>query len=326
MNITGSVAERMLRVAAQVALSAPSILNTQPWRWQIDTADGRAQLRLRADRSRQLLVNDADGRLLTVSCGAALHHARLALAVLGRSVRVELMPDPADPDLFATIDLTDAPHDASDAERVAYAAITQRRTDRRGFSRVAVADEDARALVIAAEEAGAHLHLIHDEDITELASTADQVAGLQFADAAYRSQLANWVERRPADAGVPTSTAVGPSPRRVPVRQFTGAAQLDPGEFSDAGARYAVVFTAGDGPADWLRAGEGLSAVLLTATAHGLATAPISDVPETVVTRERLRRMLSGIGYPQMALRIGYAPPGAPPASPRRRPRDVIDM
>ena len=297
MNITGSVAERMLRVAAQVALSAPSILNTQPWRWQIDTADGRAQLRLRADRSRQLLVNDADGRLLTVSCGAALHHARLALAVLGRAVRVELMPDPADPDLFATIDLTDAPHDASDAERAAYAAITQRRTDRRAYSRAPVSMSDGGALVDAAEDAGAHLHLVREGEITELASTADHVAGLQFAAAAAGASAC------------------------VPARQFAPVAELD----TDTGARYAVVFTDADGPADWLRAGEGLSAVLLTATAHGLATAPISDVTEPVVTRERLRHILRGLGCPQAAVRIGYAPPGDVPASPRRRLRDVID-
>jgi hypothetical protein len=322
MNMTGPAAERMLRVAAQVALAAPSILNTQPWRWQVEPTT----LRLWADRSRQLLVNDPDGRLLMVSCGAALHHARLALAVLGRVVRVERLPDAAEPDLLAVIYLTDVPYTATEAERAAYAAVSQRRTDRRAYSRAAVADEDARVLVAAAEDAGAHLHLIHDDDIVELASATDQVTSIQFADAAYRAQLAAWVEARPADAGVPTATAVRPSPRRVPVRQLTsgGVAELDPGEDTDSGARYAVVFTDGDQPGDWLRAGEGLSAVLLAATAGGLATASISDVTETVVTRERLRRMLSGIGFPQMALRIGYAPSGAAPTTPRRRPRDVI--
>jgi nitroreductase len=321
MDITEPVAERLLRMAAQVSLSAPSILNTQPWRWQVESTS----LRLWADRSRQLLVSDPDGRLLTISCGAALHHARLALAMLGWSAGVERLPDSAQPDLLATIDLTNAWHDATDAERAAYEAIARRRTDRRAYGREPVAPWDADCLVVAAEEAGAHLHLIRDDDVAELGAAAQQAASIQFADAAYRKELVTWVEHRPDGAGVPAEAAVPSSPRRVPVRQFTNVAELDPGRQTDAGARYAVLYTNGDEPGDWLRAGEALSAVLLTATAAGLATAPISDVTETVVTRERLRRMLSGIGYPQMALRIGYAPPGTIPASPRRHPRDVID-
>jgi hypothetical protein len=321
MKFSDAVAERLLRVAAKVSLSAPSILNTQPWRWQAESTT----MRLWADRSRQLLVNDPDGRLLVVSCGAALHHARLALAVLGRGVRIQRLPDPAEPDLLATISLIDADYEATDTERTEYAAIAQRRTDRRAYSRVPVASAHTRMLVDAAEEQGAHLYLVHDEDISELASTADQAASVQFADAAYRKQLSTWVEKRPADAGVPADTAVSLSQRKVPVRQFAMVAELDPGEHTDAGARYAVVYTNGDERSDWLNAGEALSAVLLAATSGGLATAPISDVTETTVTRERLRRMLSGVGYPQMALRIGYPPPGTVPSSPRRRLRDVID-
>ncbi len=61
-----------LRFAAINAAQAPSIFNTQPWRWQI----GPARLALHADRTRQLRIADPEGRLLAISCGAALHHAR----------------------------------------------------------------------------------------------------------------------------------------------------------------------------------------------------------------------------------------------------------
>lgn len=318
MNITGPVAERILRVAVQVARSAPSIFNTQPWQWQ---ADGTT-LRLRADRSRQLLVNDPDGRLLLVSCGAALHHARLAIAVMGHGVRVTRLPDPQEPDLLAVIEL-DGNHEATEPERYMYAAIAQRHTDRRAYTTVPVAMADAYALVDAAEAAGAHLHLIRETDVADFASLAAHASAMQLADPAYRKELASWV----TPVGVPVETAVPGSPRRVPVRDFapTGEAGLDPGEFTDAGARWAVVFTDEDEPADWLEAGEALSAVLLTATATGLATAPISDVTETSLTRERLRQMLSGVGHPQVGVRVGYAPTGMPPETQRRRLRDVMD-
>ena len=51
---------QLLTRAAEVAGKAPSILNTQPWRWVV--RDGVA--RLYADRSRQLRALDPDGRLL----------------------------------------------------------------------------------------------------------------------------------------------------------------------------------------------------------------------------------------------------------------------
>jgi nitroreductase len=325
MDITGPVAERMLRVAAQVARSAPSILNTQPWHWR---AEGTT-LRLWADHSRQLLVADPDGRLLTVSCGAALHHACLVLSVMGREVQVRRLPDPAEPDLLAVINLA-GEYTATSAERAAYAAISQRRTDRRAYTADPVDPAEAHALVAAAEEAGAHLHLVRDDDISELAAAAAQAGELQLADPAYRRELSAWVTpaAHPTNgAGVPLGTVVAAGPRRVPVREFApmGRAGLPAGDHADTGARYAVVFTDGDGPEDWLRCGEALSAVLLTATASGLATAPISDVTETKLTRERMRRMLAGIGHPQMAIRVGYAPTGAPPSSPRRSLRDVLD-
>lgn len=318
MEFTGPVAERVLRVAVQVAQAAPSFFNTQPWSWHVEGTS----LRLRADRSRQLLVSDPDGRLLVVSCGAALHHAYIALAVMSQAVRVFRLPDPADPDLLAVIELN-GDHSATPAEQAMYAAIAQRRTDRRAYTARAVAAADAYALVDAAEEAGAHLHLVREAQVAELASVAAQASGIQLADPAYRRELASWV----SPAGVPLETVVPGTPRRVPVRDFApmGGAELDAGEHTDALARYAVVFTENDEPDDWLRAGEALSAVLLTATATGLATAPISDVTETALTRERMRRLLSGVGQPQLGLRIGYAPVGSPPASPRRRFRDVID-
>src|SRR5262245_54922876 len=70
---------RDLARAALAALVAPSILNSQPWRWRID-AD---LAQLRADHGRQLTTLDPQGRLLTLSCGVALHHAVVALSAAG---------------------------------------------------------------------------------------------------------------------------------------------------------------------------------------------------------------------------------------------------
>src|SRR4051812_6764222 len=86
-----------VEAALAVAVRAPSIHNTQPWRWRL--AGGA--LELIADRSRQLTVADPDGHSLLVSCGAALHLTEIALRAAGSAVQAQLLPDPDDHDLLA---------------------------------------------------------------------------------------------------------------------------------------------------------------------------------------------------------------------------------
>ncbi|GAB3091131.1 hypothetical protein [Micromonospora schwarzwaldensis] len=66
------------------------MFNTRPWHWRV-TAEA---LELRTDPDRQLAHTDPDGRLLILSCGAALHHARVSLAAAGWGVGVERLPEP----------------------------------------------------------------------------------------------------------------------------------------------------------------------------------------------------------------------------------------
>ncbi len=321
MPVDEKTPEQALRAAAGAAGAAPSIFNTQPWRWQV----GRS-LTLWADYERQLMVADPDGRLLMISCGVALHHARISLAASGHEVVVRRLPDPADPDLLATIEVAGA-HQPTSRDCLLRDAITRRRTDRRAFGPEPVAESVAYGLVQAAEAEGAHLHLVRRDEVAQLAMAAAQAGALQLADPQYRKELIRWTHRPPwSGDGVPTTTAVKTSPRAVPVRDFApfGGPAMEPGSQTDHGALYAVIFTDQDTPLDWLRCGEALSAALLNATAEGLGTAPMSDVTELTVTREQLRHLLADIGVPQLAVRVGHAPAGDPPAVPRRPLQEVV--
>ncbi|MDI1464787.1 nitroreductase [Catellatospora sp. KI3] len=317
MQTTQNTEEKALQRAVRAALAAPSIFNTQPWRWRIDGP----RARLYADRSRQLLVADPDGRLMTVSCGAALHHGRVALADAGEACDIARMPDPTEPDLLATIRVT-GPHEPTLAEMQAAAAINRRRTDRRPFTAQPVGDAICRTLIVAAESEHAHALVVDDSHIAVLGLIAVEAGALQLSDAYYRAELADWTHRPPwSGDGVDTAGAVPAAPRRVPVRDYApfGGPVMHPGWENDRGARYLLVYTDGDTPVHWLRAGEALSALLLTAVATGLSTAPISDVTELPTTRDQLRTLLPGIGHPQIAVRVGYGPPGEPPPSTTRR-------
>jgi nitroreductase len=296
----------VLTNAAKLALNAPSVFNTQPWRWVV----GTDHLDLYADQERVLGVTDPHGRLFTISGGVALHHARAALAAAGYRTDVQRLPDPSQPDLLARVRLA-GPHQPSADELLAAGAITTRHTDRRAYADTPVPERLTTRIRAAAEGEGAHLHLVRYDQMPMLAIAVGRAGDLEMADPAYRSQLIHWTSRpaRHGD-GVPLATAVRPAPRRVPVREFSidpRAAGLDPGAGHDRGAVYAILFGDDDHPADWLRAGEALSAVLLTATSDGLSTEPISDVIEVTHTRELVRGLLSGIGYPYLVLRLGFA-------------------
>jgi hypothetical protein len=143
--------------AAVAALAAPSLLNSQPWRWHLTA--GRADLW--ADRTRQLTALDPGGELMMLSCGIALHHAVTALAAAGYAGAVRRLPDPAEPDLVARLRLGRR----ISADRTLYAAIARRRTDRRPFSDQRPSDADIAALADAAQRHGTHLHLLTEDEL-----------------------------------------------------------------------------------------------------------------------------------------------------------------
>lgn len=92
-----------LTEAVRIATFAPSLHNTQPWQWRVDGAT----LELYADPIRQLAVEDPGGRLMVLSCGATLHHARIALAAQGSTVAVERLAGHDRPRLLARLALSE---------------------------------------------------------------------------------------------------------------------------------------------------------------------------------------------------------------------------
>jgi nitroreductase len=309
-----------LTAAAEAALRAPSIFNTQPWHWHV-TAEA---LELSADPERQLPVVDPDHRLSTLSCGIALHHARVALAAEGYTLDVARLPDPHRPDLLARIRITG--HQAPDpADMRRYEASLIRHTDRRVFTDEPVPPEALDRLRDAASAEQVHLHALRPDDVPALASAVAKAQATELADPAYRAELARWT----GGEGLPPDTVTPPGQRTVPVREFSLGSGGGPaaGEGTDNAAAYAVLAGDTDEPGAWLRAGEAMSAVLLTAVSADLAVSPMSDVAEVPATRALLRGLLAGIGYPYLVLRVGVAEQTAGvPATPRRSAADAIDV
>ncbi|MFG2058113.1 Acg family FMN-binding oxidoreductase [Micromonospora sp. NPDC048930] len=315
---------RVLEAAARQSLHAPSVFNTQPWRWRVTPT----ALYLRADPDRQLTTTDPDGRLLALSCGAALHHARVSLAAAGWGVAVDRFPDPDDPALLARLRTT-GPADLDLTAGRLVDAIPRRRTDRRAYGDRPVPEALLSRLRAAVEAEDTCLHVVRLDQMPMLAVATARAADAELADPAYREELRRWTNRPPESGdGVPTATAVRPAPRRVPLRDYApgGAAGLSAGANFDRGAAYVILFGERDDPAAWLRGGEALSALLLTATAEGLATAPISDAVELAWPRRMMRDLLAGVGEPYLVVRVGWGSDDELPPAPRRVPADAIEV
>src|SRR3954452_23916125 len=133
------------------ACRAPSVHNTQPWRWHVSGQE----ILLYADRSRRLEVADPSGRDLLISCGAALHHCQVAAAGLGWSARLSRLPDPSDQDLLAVVTLR--PSSVAPEQVALLRALRRRRTDRRRFDRWPVPDERLRRLAAVGAAWGAQV-------------------------------------------------------------------------------------------------------------------------------------------------------------------------
>lgn len=322
VRAVSSAEHEVLAQAARDALRAPSMHNSQPWRWRVDAG----ALELSADAGRQLKVADPHARLMMVSCGAALHHARVSVAAAGWDPAVRRYPAGAGG--LARLVLT-RPR-AADPEALALrAAIDRRRTDRRPYGDEPVPAEARAAITAAVAAEGVRLRIVPPDQMSLLSIAAATASLVQLSDPAYRNELVRWTNRPQwSKDGIPPGLAVRSVPRRVPVRTFALDSQdgLPVGAGGDGGAVYVVLYHADEEPADWLRAGEALSALLLTATAYGLATATISDVVEVGRSRRLVRRVLGEPGQPYIAARCGVAATAQALAEvPRRDAADVID-
>jgi len=314
--IIDRVDHETVRGAVALATRAPSIHNSQPWRWQIT----EQTVHLYTDLSRWLPATDNDGRDLLVSCGAALHHLRIALAAAGVRTSVQRLPDTAAEEHLAAVEMH--PGVNTDADLTLASRIPQRRTDRRPFSDWPVPAAFLQQLVRTASDQGAILRVIDDDWVRgELIAAIRQAAAAQGEMPDYRTELDAWSGRRSGDSGVPAANLPSePSTRVETTREFSaGELEIAPGHESDR-AVLAVLGTASDDTLSRLRAGEALSAVLLEATALGLASCPLSQPLEIGSTKQVLRdRVLDGTLSPQLVLRLGWPPVGPPlPVTPRR--------
>ncbi|MGC5022993.1 Acg family FMN-binding oxidoreductase [Micromonospora sp. DT47] len=310
-----------LRAAAADAVRAPSLHNTQPWRFRL--RDGGIELSI--DPARRLPATDPSGWGARIACGAALFNLRLALAVAGTTGTVRLRPYPAEPDVVARL-VPDVPRRPTPTEQSLYAAIPRRFSNRAPFWPDPVPADARWRLGEAARAEQCWLELlIGASAVNAFAEIARSAHRVLERDPGYRDERDEWIRREPAPDGVP-ATAGGPQSEPqdlLPARAFGGRNRA-PGRDFEPEPLVAVLGSAGNTATDQLVAGQALQRVLLTATDAGLSVSMLSQPIEVPGAREQLRLSLGRFGTPQMVMRIGYGQPGV--ATPRRTVDEVLDL
>jgi nitroreductase len=311
----------MLLACLEAAIAAPSVQNTQPWSFQV-----RAGLvAVFANRERHLGGLDPRGRNLTISIGTALLNLRLAILNQGRVPRTELLPDPAQPDLMARVAI-DGTAEPDPTVRRLYEAIPRRRTNRRPFTGRRVGEEILGQLAAAARAEGARLAVLDDIQRRVVLHVVQAAEQRLRADAALRAELraATTGSAHGDQAGPPDAEDGWGAMEFLPVAHLDVLAAFDPygppepGPPGAAGSDPTLVLLSApaDTPEQWLRAGQAMERVLLTATVHGVCAVPMTQPFEVPEMRALLTDPDEG-GYPQMILRIGYGST-TPAAAPRR--------
>jgi hypothetical protein len=311
--------ETDLRKAAAAAVRAPSLHNSQPWRFRL--RDGAIEVL--TDPARQLAVADRAGWAVRIACGAAAFNARLALAVGGTPAEVAVRPVPSDTELVARL-TPGPPRPPTFVEQDLFDAIPRRHSNRRPFWPTPVPSEVRVRLLEAARSEGAWLELLVGmtalAGFAEIAQSADRVLR---RDPRYQAEMFAWTHTEAAPDGVP-ATAGGPAAEPqdlLPQRPYRDRRRAAGRDFEPE-PLVAVLGVAGDSAGDQISAGQALQRVLLTVTDAGLACSMISQPIEVPAAREQLRRSLGRFGVPQMSLRIGYGQVGRP--TPRRAVADVL--
>ena len=310
------------------AVWAPSVHNTQPWRF---TSEDQ-RISLYADAARQLRVADPDGREMMISCGAALFTARLALRTLDLVPETSVLPDPGQPLLVAQVSWPQRAARTEFEQRL-FGQVRQRRTHRGGFDTVPLPSGLLAAVRGGATRHGAMLSVVADDgQRAALAAAVQQAERAQRLDGERAAELGRWAPA-PGSAradGVPPESYPARAEHTdpdFPSRDFAhghgwGLPPLSTASWHRSAGVAALLTTAHDRPADWINAGQALQRILLTASISGVAVALHTQPLEFGWLRETIRTGLSDGAYPQLVLRFGTVIQAA--ASVRRPPDDVL--
>ena len=304
-----------LRFLLRYAILAPSVKNTQPWRFAVQGN----RVCLFAARTGGLSVTDPDRRELYISLGCALENLLVAGEHFGLGHEVTYFPEGSDAALAAAVLFTPGGTASASRAGIRLDAILRRHNDNSVFQPVPVPVELRARLEACREDTGLRLELADDRFfrrwVNGLTSEADR---LEFANPEFREELGYWIGR--GAFGAPrllsrlgqllvSRVDLGESVARQD-RKIVGSAAL-----------IGLVAARDDTHLTHLRTGQLFERLWLTATMLGVSIHPMSQTMRLPQLRAAVAELLPEPGWmPQHLFRVGFSSRRETPHRTPRRP------
>lgn len=311
------------RELVRYATLAASSHNTQPWRFEI----GPDSIVILPDFTRRCAAVDPDDHHLFASLGCATENLLLASEAAGLKGIARF----DDKMLGSVITFEQATPNRSPL----FDAITTRQCTRTEYDGQPLSAEQLGLLEKAGRGDEVSVMLLTGaQKKREIAQYVAQGNTIQFADAAWATELQAWVRFNARDAIRTGDGLYGPVMGNPDVPRWLGKLFMrlafsskaqnrkDAHNIQSAGA-IAVIFSEQNDPKHWIEAGRCYQRLALQAAAVDLRTAFINQPIEVSDLRPRFAHYL-GLGErrPDLVVRIGHAP--LEPKSLRRPLDDVI--
>jgi len=296
------------------AVLAPSAHNTQPWLFRVvdKTID------IIADRSRALPVVDAEDKGLLISCGTCAGILTQALEATGFVFKRTFLPDPSFPDLIARFRIT-AEKEPKENWINDLNSIRLRRSARAGFITQPLPLAVAEKLINQRDESGVRLAFWQDAQSESAVLSSVVHADRELSsDKHYRRENASWINpiRARTHDGIPTdSTQIAPT-------EEIWSPDLSFASSGDRTTLLGAIFTEGDRPLDWIKAGSLLADSLIQASKQGLSAAITTHLIAFPGMKNQFRAVSSPKEHIQVLIRVGFAK--RCPLTPRRPIHDVM--
>ncbi|MDJ0396477.1 hypothetical protein QMK17_24545 [Rhodococcus sp. G-MC3] len=254
---------------------------------------------------------------MTLSCGAALDHLVTAAVALRWSTHIDMRQITVSPQRIASITFE---HNATPQshEFDLLTAISHRRSDRRLFGQISDAQAASRPIRDAAARYGAALTVLGPDARETLAAASIHSAEVRKYDPDYQAELRWWAGHSFDHEGIPpralnnaADSAAVQIGRRFPVPRDGDVRERVTEDVDES--TVLLLSTETDTRHDWVQSGRALSAILLEATAGGLATCTLTHLTEQSGSRTIVRSLADAAGVPQVLIRIGKPSPGPIP-------------
>jgi hypothetical protein len=299
-----------IREVLEYARLAPSVHNTQPWRFIVDGDS----ISLAVARERLLGAGDPTSRESWISFGICLEAILQAAKGLGMTATVTEIQGAALSDHIATVKIT--PNTAEKQPEV-LKALQDRHTHRERMNPVDIPAgliENCQHAVDGLE--GVNVFFMQDKpSIDRVADFTLKAMSLALSSPDFRDELYHFVHYNwsPARTGMHGYTqgegTVGSWFGKLSIKFGIGLqakARHDQQRIKDASA-LVFIGTTGDVPSFWLRAGQGYLRVALEIAKSGLAQGTLAAPIEAASFHEDIEKMLGTSMRLQTMLRIGKA-------------------